>query len=200
MFTNGMFDFEKMEQAEILLQRKIHGTCQGDSSAERSLLSSIKTALANNLNTKYNFCFNLPITDFGIPSRYVRLQDIYDEYIDFTMKRCLVDREDAVSLMNKIENQRVRLRTLKLDVGKRIGNKLIAGIELNGPEHYEIPEDEDAQKIFARKLFTDCVKEIELRRIAQIYVADLRTYSSNGVGSLEHLNIANEIYSFANEM
>lgn len=200
MFENGMFDFEKMAKVDQFVHKRIFGKCQGDSAAERSFLAAIKSALIKNPKTKYNFCFNFPITKFGIPSRYVRLQEIDNEYINFVMRRCLIDREDAVALMNKIENPRIRLATLKLDVGKRIGKKLIAGVELNGPEHYEVPEDEELQKQFARKQFADCVKEIELRRIAHIYISDLRTYSSDGVGSLEHLDIANELYSFANNL
>jgi hypothetical protein len=144
----------------------IHGVPSEDSNDEIQLYRLIIKNLRTCENPTYDFHFNEPITKFGVPSKTVRIQDYRECFVAYLMGRSLVDREEAIELMHMIDTP-VRTNTLKLDIGKtdRDGN-LVVGLESNRSAHYVVPERYKDRGAFAKSVFNDMIKEIEISKIA----------------------------------
>ena len=175
---------------------RVHGSPNVKSNDELRLHGLIVSNLYDNPGSKYHFHFNCPITEFGVPTKSVRIQDCRDEFMQYIMNRCLIDQREAIELMNMVDAP-IRTNTLLLDVGKTRGNKLIAGLESNRGSHYIVPDTMSERISFARSVFADFVKEVEISKIAEFIEVNHWVKNFYGIGSPESIKQELAVKNFA---
>lgn len=150
--------------------------------------------------SEYYFHFNIAITDFGVPSKSMRIRDFQEEYINFVMERCRVTRRMALELLSMVGGEAVRTNKLLLDVAKVRNGRIETAIELNRGQHYYIPEDTLAQKKFARDQFCDMLKEMEMKKLCEFFAANYCTLGECGASSEENFRLSQILFDFTHNI
>lgn len=176
---------------------QIHGEPNKFSKTEMNVYNAIVNAMSNHPNTKCEFYINLSLVDLGVPSKAIRPSDFQQDVIDFMMMRCKIDREDAVTLFNLLEDKYVRTNSLQADLVKAKNGKIISAVELNRGTHYR---NQGNKKKFARQLFNDFIKITELKKITEYVEIDMRIQDIYGVGSIENQKMSNTLYNIINDL
>jgi hypothetical protein len=182
-----------------LIEAHIKGEINANSQAECNVYQELIRNLNKNIDSKYNYWLNVPITELGVPSKKVYMQDYKEQYIKFVEDRCQIDRDYAIELMNMVKEP-VRTSALLLDIGKMLNDELIAGLEINGKQHYEIPSNYQDVEKFAKQLFADMIKNIEVNKIAPLKTANSCYQSNRGPCSTEYFNYVKTLREFTHEL
>lgn len=183
-----------------MARNHIIGAPNEDSRDENMLYLDILGTMLKNPSSPYFFYFNTPITTFGVPSQSLRIRDCQEEYLDFAMNRCKVERREALELLNLVGHEPVRTNALLLDVGKVHNKKLVMALELNRNQHYEVPENGDERANFARVLFRDMLKERELRKISEMLEVNYCRRNNGSANTEECLQINHILYDFVHNV
>lgn len=178
----------------------IIGTPHEDSRDENMLYLDILSTMLENPSSSYYYYFNTPITTFGVPSQTLRIRDCQEGYLNFAMKRCQIERREALELLNMVGHEPIRTNTLLLDVGKTFNGKLIMALELNREQHYNVPEDFEDRANFARTLFRDMLKEQELRKVSDMFEVNYYRRDNGSANTEECLTTNRILYNFVHNI
>ena len=155
-------------KAILNAKKHIIGGPNEESKEEKALYNSTQLNLLDNPNTPYVFHFNTPIIHFGVPTKTIKVGEHITEFIDFLMGRYRISHREAIELIEGMPKDPVRTNTLKLDAGKVLKGRLAQAIEINGAQHYCIPDDVEKQPSAVREIFCDMIKMKEMEAICPI--------------------------------
>lgn len=155
-------------KAILNAKKHIIGGPNEDSKEERALYNSTYTNLLDNPKTPYVYHFNSSIIHFGVPTKTIKVGEHLTEFIDFLMGRYRISHREAIELIESMSKEPVRTNTLKLDAGKVLKGRLVQAIEINGAQHYCIPDDVEKQPSAVREIFCDMIKMKEMEAICPI--------------------------------
>lgn len=178
-----------------------YGDIDENSRDEMKMYQLVVNNLCEKPDTQYHFHFNRPITEFGVPSKCVRMQDNKDRFIEYAMQRCDVTRREAIAMIGFVGQEPIRTNKLHLDIGKIDGNgNLVAGLESNRGLHYVLPDSFNQMVTFARGVFADMVKETEIRKIADFIEVNHCIQHTHGIGSDEYYQQDLAVRQFVGEL
>ena len=182
--------------------QRIFGCYEEDSADERNLYMDLRRALRKTPNTQCQFFLNYRITDFGVDSQYFYVQDYQKEYLQFVMNRCNLPKQDASFLLSLINGASTRANTLRVDAVKMKNGKLVMAIELNRASHYDFDAHETIEdyREFAKSQFNDMVKEIEMRKICEFYVANMDWVENHGPSNEKSMELVRVLHDFTHDL
>lgn len=181
-------------------KKKIDGLYNDLSNDERLLYQDIERNLELNPDSPYSFLFNKDLIEFGVPSNCFYIKDYKNQYMQFIQRRCRVSENEALYLLTLVGEEAVHAANLSVDVAKVRGKEIILAMELNRGQHYVVPTRLAEQKIFAREVFRDMIKEQELRKVCNFYVANYCLLSDYGISSTEVKELVTTLYDFTHDL
>ena len=190
--------YSKAQDEEV--KKHLIGMPSQDSNEEQTLCSDIRGVLFQNPNTPYIFMFNQPLYVFHVPTKSFKMSEYQNEFLDYMVKRCHIDRRIAIELYEIADKTPVRTNALKLDVAKVKNGKLEMALELNSATHYDIPDDITACADFARRVFCDMIKQKVLSAVTNFVEVDFAQRREGTAPTASNLKTAKILYDFVHNI
>lgn len=179
---------------------KITGNYNDCSNDERLLYQDIERNLELVPHTPYAFLFNINMVELGAPSNSFYIKDYKNKYLQFVQSRCRVSENEALHLLTLVGEEAVHAINLSVDVVKVRGKEIVLAMELNRGQHYIVPPRLAEQKVFAREVFRDMIKEQEMRKVCNFYVANYNLLTEYGISSTEVAELVRVLYDFTHNL